>query len=201
MATAAAHEPSDARESILQVGQQIMSRKGFSAVGLTEILTTAGVPKGSFYHYFDSKEAFGEALLQSYFQSYLAELDQTLSQPRLNMAQRLMSYWKAWRENQSVLECQGKCLAVKLGAEVADLSEPMRLALKQGIAGITARLSQAIEAGLAEGSLSVNDSPARIAQSLYQLWLGASVLAKISRNTQPFDSALVTTRQMLHLKP
>jgi TetR/AcrR family transcriptional repressor of nem operon len=201
MATAAAHEPSDVRESILQVGQQIMSRKGFSAVGLTEILTTAGVPKGSFYHYFDSKEAFGEAMLQSYFQGYLAELDATLSQPRLNMAQRLMSYWKAWRENQSVLECQGKCLAVKLGAEVADLSEPMRLALKQGIAGITARLSQAIEAGIAEGSLAINDNPARIAQSLYQLWLGASVMAKISRNTQPFDSALVTTRQMLHLKP
>jgi DNA-binding transcriptional regulator YbjK len=41
----------DTRSAILATGQAIMSHKGFSAVGLTEILTAAGVPKGSFYHY------------------------------------------------------------------------------------------------------------------------------------------------------
>ena len=40
-----------------------MGRKGYSGVGLTEILTAAGVPKGSFYHYFASKDAFGEAMV------------------------------------------------------------------------------------------------------------------------------------------
>jgi TetR/AcrR family transcriptional repressor of nem operon len=44
----------DVRDKILATGQRIMGGKGFSAVGLNEVLTAAGVPKGSFYHYFGS---------------------------------------------------------------------------------------------------------------------------------------------------
>ncbi|MCZ2498783.1 TetR family transcriptional regulator [Xylophilus sp. Kf1] len=192
-------ETLDTRASILAAGQRLMAGKGFSGVGLSEILAATGVPKGSFYHYFASKEAFGEALLDGYFDAYLAEMDDILRSPGQTMAQRLMHYWRAWQETQSFFDCQGKCLAVKLGAEVADLSEPMRLALKQGTAGITARLARALEAGAAEGSLHIDGDPARTAESLYQLWLGASVMVKILRHRQPFESAMATTRQMLRL--
>jgi TetR/AcrR family transcriptional repressor of nem operon len=191
----------EVRDHILAAGQQIMAAKGFSAVGLNEVLTAADVPKGSFYHYFGSKEGFGEALLESYFEDYLEELDETLGRPGLTMAKRLMNYWRQWQDNQSVFECQGKCLAVKLAAEVADLSEAMRAALKRGTSGITKRLAQAIQAGVMEGSISIDDDPDRIAQSLYQLWMGASVMAKIVRTPQPFATAMMTTRQILHLSP
>jgi TetR/AcrR family transcriptional regulator, transcriptional repressor for nem operon len=193
------HQATDVRENILATGQRIMAGKGFSAVGLNEILVAAGVPKGSFYHYFGSKDAFGEAMLEHYFEDYLAELDETLRQPDRTMAERLMEYWLGWQKTQSFSDCQGKCLAVKLGAEVADLSETMRLALKRGIAGIIERLAQAIEAGVAEGSLSVEGSPRDNAESLYQLWLGASVMVKVGRNTDAFETAMKTTRQILHL--
>ncbi len=201
MSTPATQETFDARQGILETGQRIMAGKGFSAVGLNEILTAAGVPKGSFYHYFTSKDAFGEALLESYFEDYLADLDATLRQPGLTMAQRLMNYWRQWQETQSFFDCQGKCLAVKLGAEVADLSEAMRSALKRGTSEIIRRLARAIEAGVAEGSLSIADDPDRVAQSLYQSWLGASVMVKIVRNTKPFETAMMTTFQILHLSP
>lgn len=187
--------------AILANGQRIMAGKGFSAVGINEILTAAGVPKGSFYHYFGSKDAFGEALIESYFEDYLANMDLTLGDPALPVAQRLMNYWTQWRDAQSVHDCQGKCLAVKLGAEVADLSEIMRLALRRGTAGIINRLASAIEAGAAEASLCVDGSPRDVAESLYQLWLGASVMVKIARETAPFETAMMTTRQILHLSP
>ncbi|AMV48430.1 TetR family transcriptional regulator [Paraburkholderia caribensis] len=190
----------DVRELILLTGQKIISGKGYSAVGLNEILMAAGVPKGSFYHYFGSKDAFGEALLESYFGDYLADLETTLSEPGLAMGQRLMNYWREWQDNQSALDCQGKCLAVKLGAEVSDLSESMRLSLKRGTSGIISRLTDAIRAGVIDGSISVDDTPERIAQSLYQLWLGASVMVKIVRDTQPFEGALAMTRQILHIE-
>ncbi len=178
-----------------------MAGKGFSAVGLNEILVAAGVPKGSFYHYFGSKDAFGEALLENYFEDYLANLDETLRRPGLTMAQRLTSYWREWQETQSFFDCQGKCLAVKLGAEVADLSEVMRSVLKRGTSEIIDRLEQAIEAGVAEGSLAIDGNPDCVAQSLYQLWLGASVMVKIVRHTKPFEAAMTTTLQILHLPP
>lgn len=201
MATSASIDVNPVRASILASGQSVIAAKGYSAVGINEILTAAGVPKGSFYHYFGSKDAFGEALLESYFEDYLASLDATLATAGLTMAQRLMNYWVDWQDTQLLGDCQGKCLAVKLGAEVADLSEAMRLALKRGTAGIVDRLARAIEEGVAEGSLSVQGTPHVTAQSLYQLWLGASVMVKIVRNPEPFSMAMSTTRQILRLSP
>lgn len=192
-------QATDVRQGIIDAGQRLMSAKGFSGVGLSEILTAASVPKGSFYYYFGSKDAFGEALLEDYFEGYLAEIDKTLQQPGLNMAQRIMNYFQQWQEAQSFEDCQGKCLAVKLGAEVADLSEAMRSAMKRGTSGISDKLGRAIATGVAEGSLSVDDSPANTGESLYQLWLGASVMVKIVRSTEPFAKAMTMTRQILHI--
>jgi len=201
MSTANTSETTDVRENIIAVGQRLIGARGFSAVGLNEILLEAGVPKGSFYHYFGSKDSFGVALLESYFEEYLDEIDRTLAQPGLNMAHRLLDYFRIWQETQSFYDCQGKCLAVKLGAEVADMSEAMRATLNRGTAGIVSRLAGAIETGVAEGALSIEDDPQSVAQSLYQLWLGASIMVKIVRHMQPFEMAMRTTQQMLHLGP
>lgn len=189
----------DTRSAILATGQRLMGWKGFSAVGLTEILSEAGVPKGSFYHYFGSKDAFGEAMLAAYFDVYHAEMDEILARPGLTLAERLMVYFAAWRENQGAFDCQGRCLAVKLGAEVSDLSEPMRLALKAGTDGIVSRLTAALTAGVAEGSLRLAGTAGDVAAGLYQQWLGASVMAKILRIQDPFDVALRSTRRALRI--
>jgi len=194
-------DTSDVRDNILATGQRLMAGKGYSAVGLNEILTAAGVPKGSFYHYFGSKDAFGEALLDSYFEDYLAEIDVTLALPGLNMAQRVLRYFEVWQQTQSFFDCQGKCLAVKMAAEVADLSEAMRLSIRRGTSGIVSRLAAAIEAGVAEGSLTISGDAVATARSLYQLWLGASIMVKIERDVAPFATAMQTTRDMLHLSP
>jgi TetR/AcrR family transcriptional repressor of nem operon len=189
----------DTRRSIIDAAQRVMARKGYSGVGLNEVLAEAGVPKGSFYHFFASKDAFGEAMLKSYFTDYLADMERVLARPGTPAAERLMAYWQQWRQTQSVDECQGKCLAVKLGAEVADLSESMRLALKEGTDAIVDRIEGAIVAGLEDGSLSIEGDPRALAQILYDMWLGASVMAKIHRNVSPLDITLTATRRLLHL--
>lgn len=192
-------DTSGMRDHIVAVGQRIMAGKGFSAVGLNEILMTAGVPKGSFYHYFGSKDAFGVALLEKYFEDYLASIDATFARQDRTAAEGLLDYFDGWRTSQSPADCQGKCLVVKLGAEVADLSEPMRLALKQGTAGIVARLASAIARCAADDALRVDGAPDAVAEGLYQLWLGASVMAKITRDAAPFDAAMQATGKLLHL--
>lgn len=191
----------DVRQGILDTAHKIVGAKGFSGVGLNEILAAAGVPKGSFYHYFGSKEAFGEALLEDYFEDYLADIDATLAEPGLSHAERLMNYWRKWQATQGSIDYQRKCLAVKLAAEVSDLSEPMRLALKSGTAGIIDRVTRAIEAGVAEGSLKVEGKPRATAETLYHVWLGASLMAKIERSNVPFEAAMATTRRILNPQP
>jgi TetR/AcrR family transcriptional repressor of nem operon len=189
----------DTRANILGVARRIMAHKGYSAVGINEVLAEAGVPKGSFYHYFASKEAFGEALLRDYFDEYLSDMDRVVAQPDRPAAERLMAYWRQWRETQSLDDCQGKCLAVKLGAEVADLSESMRLALQEGTSAIVERIERTLADGVEDGSITVDGDPGETAQALYDMWLGASVMAKIHRSLAPLDTATAVTSRLLRL--
>ncbi len=62
-----------------------------------------------------------------------------------------MDYWRAWQTNAPFFACQGKCLAVRLCAEVADLSENMRVTLKRGTARVIGRLQRASKASLRKG--------------------------------------------------
>lgn len=142
----------DTRQHLLDIGYRIMAVKGFSGVGLNEILQTAGVPKGSFYHYFKSKEQFGQALLEDYFRVYLADMDQRFSAPGLNARERLMSYWQKWLDNACPPCDEQRCLVVKLSAEVADLSESMRITLRDGSDGIIERLVGCLGQGRDDGS-------------------------------------------------
>jgi len=189
---------SDVRQHILDAAKPLMVGKGFTAVGLTELLAAAQIPKGSFYHYFSSKEAFGDALLNSYFSSQLAHLDDLLARPG-TAADRLMSYWQYWLVTQISDDPNAKCLAVKLSAEVCDLSEGMRTTLQRGIEGIIRRLARCIDDGKADGSLPAGQDANVLAATLYQTWLGASLLAKITRGREPLDMAMMGTRQLLNL--
>lgn len=191
----------EVRQHILDTALPILLGKGFSAVGLNEILAAAGVPKGSFYHYFGSKEAFGEALLTCYFGEYAERLEDLLVHKPGTAAERLLEYWEEWRMVQCADDPVGKCLAVKLGAEVSDLSEPMRAVLRHGTGTIITRIAACIEEGRADGSLAgVNDAET-MATTLYELWLGATLLEKIHRDRRPLDAAMVTTRVLLNLPP
>ena len=196
----------DVRQHILDVAHPLLLQRGFTGVGLAEVLTAAKVPKGSFYHYFGSKEAFGEAVLEAYFAEYLGRTDALLTEAPGTAAQRLIGYFDDWLDSQTGDDAQSRCLVVKLGAEVCDLSESMRAALARGTSGITDRLARCIEAGRADGSLQpppqAKEQDAQgIAVALYQRWLGASLLAKITRDRASLDMAMRDTRQLLGLSP
>lgn len=186
----------DTRQHLLDTGHQIMSSKGFSGVGLNEILQTAGIPKGSFYHYFKSKEQFGQALLEDYFKHYLAQLDERFANQLVNGRERLLSYWQQWLNGYSGSQCEAKCLVVKLSAEVADLSEPMRITLRDGTDQIIGRLADCIETANADGSLPGLEAKTNAAM-LYQLWLGASLLSKLHRTSEPMQQAMRVSQQLL----
>ena len=192
-------EYTDVRQHILDTAKPIILGKGFSAVGLTELLSEARVPKGSFYHYFKSKELFGEALLDSYFSDYHARLHERLTQTGMSAAERLLSYWTIWLETQSSEGTEGKCLTVKLSAEVSDLSEAMRSALQNGTRRIIDCLAECVREGALDGSLPGDIDAQNTALTLYNLWLGATLLTKVRRDRSALDAAYKATLQLLSI--
>ncbi|WP_116828372.1 TetR/AcrR family transcriptional regulator [Pseudomonas syringae] len=186
----------DMRQHIIDVARSLMTNKGYTAVGLAEVLSTAGVPKGSFYYYFKSKEEFGQALLEEYFSEYLGRVDTLMARPGSG-AERLLAYFNYWIETQGTDFPEGKCLVVKLGAEVCDLSEDMRGVLEVGTAKIIKRITACVDMGVADDSIHPEGDHEGFAESLYQLWLGASLLAKVNKSTESFEKALTMTKRLL----
>lgn len=191
------NEHTNVRQHILDTAKPIILGKGFSAVGLNELLAAAEVPKGSFYHYFKSKEAFGEALLDSYFANYLERLSALLKNSEGSAGDRLMNYWQLWLDTQATDGSNGKCLVVKLGSEVSDLSEPMRISLERGTSQIVELIADCITDAQADASLPDEIVAADCALVLYNFWLGATVLTKIRRDRSALEAAMGFTRQLL----
>ncbi|KPG84071.1 MULTISPECIES: TetR/AcrR family transcriptional regulator [Pseudomonas] len=186
----------DMRQHIIDVAKALMTHKGYTAVGLMEVLKAAGVPKGSFYHYFSSKEEFGQALLEEYFQEYIGRVDVVMAAQGTG-AERLLGYLRYWAKTQAFDHPEEKCLVVKLGAEVCDLSEDMRGVLEEGTALIIERITRCVQQGMADGSITSAQDAESLAESLYQLWLGASLLVKVRNTTAAFDTALITSKRLL----
>jgi TetR/AcrR family transcriptional repressor of nem operon len=88
---------------------------------------------------------------------------------------------------------------VKLGAEVSDLFEPMRAVLRRGTEEIIRRIATCIDEGRTDGSLLDMSDAAATATTLYQLWLGATLMHKSHRDRRQLDAAMASTRQLLKL--
>lgn len=186
-----------ARRRILESARPLIGVRGFSAVGLSQILEAANIPKGSFYHYFESKEHFGAALLELYNEQYMEKLDALIAQTGRTGFEKLSLYCQCWVDAQQNGCLSEKCLVVKLAAEVSDLSEKMRLILEEGTTGIVDRLARIIEEGQKDGSIT-KELPARqMASVVYQTWLGATLLVKVTRQPAPFEEAFAATKQLV----
>jgi TetR/AcrR family transcriptional regulator, transcriptional repressor for nem operon len=189
----------DTRQQILTTAQQIILGKGFSAVGLNEILKAANVPKGSFYHYFESKEQFGNALLEHYFAQYITTVDKQLKTDKRPAVERLLAYFEQWKANQCDDTSMDRCLVVKLSGEVTDLSEAMRLTLKQGTQQVIERLSLCVQEAIDNHEINVDSDAKTVTEEIYYLWVGATLMTKVNHTPAALERAMKATQNKLGL--
>ena len=88
------HTEHDTREHLLATGERLCMHRGFTGMGLSELLKTAEAPKGSFYHYFRSKEAFGVAMLERHYASYHQRLATHFASGEGDYRDRVLNYYQ-----------------------------------------------------------------------------------------------------------
>lgn len=177
----------DTKLNILETGYQLISQKGFTSVGLNELLKEAKIPKGSFYHYFSSKEAFGQELIQYYFERYQQRLCQLEQQP-ISEQEKLIRYFREWQNTQNIDNPTDKCLVVKLSAEISDLSDAMRAELYEGYRKIIDWLTQQITLCQKAQPITESIDPNQLAKNWYFAWVGASLIAKLGKSNMPLNN-------------
>ena len=188
----------DTREHLLSTGERLCMRRGFTGMGLSELLKTAQVPKGSFYHYFRSKEAFGVAMLERYYAGYLQQLTAHFESSNGDYRDRILAYYHGLM-NQACLDGHiSGCLTVKLSAEVCDLSDDMHTAMDNGVKQIINLLVTTLEKGREAKVLAFSGDAMTNAQILYSLWLGANLQAKILCSPAPLEGAIEHVKTIIY---
>lgn len=179
--------PQAPRAHLLKVGVAVLTEKGFSAVGIDEILSRAGIPKGSFYHYFSSKDDFGLELIDSYAAYFARKLDRWLLDESLAPLARLIAFCDDARAGMERYEFRRGCLVGNLGQEMGVLPEPFRARLIGVLEDWEARTAACLVAARSAGEISADTDCGRLAQAFWIGWEGAVLRAKLERHSAPID--------------
>ena len=124
------------RERLIEIGLQRIHKIGYAATGVTEILDLARVPKGSFYHYFRSKEAFAQEVIRRYAAREAQRCETILGDDKLTPLKRLRKYFN---ELISVYGQKGPisgCLLGKMSVEVAERSPEIQSLLSSAFGSL-----------------------------------------------------------------
>ncbi|PWC91115.1 TetR/AcrR family transcriptional regulator [Azospirillum sp. TSO5] len=176
------------RERLIRTGVAILTEKGLSAVGIEEILIAAGVPKGSFYYYFGSKEEFGGVLIVAYASYFARKLDHWfMNEARLPL-ERLRDFIEDAKAGMARHGFRRGCLVGNLGQEMGTLPEPFREKLHDVFLDWQARTARCLQAAKEAGQIAAHEDCDHLAAFFWIGWEGAVLRAKLERSPAPLDA-------------
>ena len=170
---------SETRESLLRAGVAVLTAKGFSSAGIEEILRDANVPKGSFYHFFASKEAFGMELIDQYAAYFARKLDRFLTNENRSPLERLHDFVADAEAGMRRYDFKRGCLVGNLGQEMGVLPEGYRARLCQVFADWEARTTRCLRQAQAAREISSEIDCENVAAFFWIGWEGAVLRAKL----------------------
>ena len=179
------------REQIVQAGLKTILEKGFNGCGVQEITDTAGVPKGSFYNHFESKEALGAEIVERYGQSNPRRA--RLRDQSIPALERLRRHFDALNEMYAGLEFARGCLLGNFSAELSDQSPLIRDRLAALFAAWTDDIAAAIRDAQDDGSISTALDAGDLAGFLLDAYEGALLRARVEKSPRAFERFMTTT--------
>lgn len=173
----------ETKEALLRSGMEILTERGYTATSIDEILRRVGVPKGSFYHYFGSKDAFGMELVQHYADFFKYKLDKFLADEAQAPLDRLVAFMEDAAKGMARYEFKRGCLVGNLGQEVGTLPEPFRDKIETVFNDWQRRIEQCLKAAKDAGQIKAETNCKQAAYVFWIGWEGAVLRAKLERNT------------------
>ncbi len=173
------------KDKILAHSAQIMRRKGFNNTVIQEILQSAGVPKGSFYFYFKSKDDLGLALIDYYAQNLPALSASSLTSPESPPLQRLKAFFEGRRLLCNQEEGRSGCPIGNLTQEMGILSDEFQAKLREVFRRIKGAISECLEQARTRDEVELPMDPDETADFILNSWEGALLRMKAEGNTEP----------------
>jgi TetR/AcrR family transcriptional repressor of nem operon len=178
------------RNNLLQVGLRRIRSIGYASTGVKEILDEADVPKGSFYHYFSSKEAFAKEVLELYVRGENERAAKILRDGKATPLKRLRRYFEELIAIYGPPAEMSGCLIGNLTLEMADQSDSIRSVLHLSFANWQTAIANVLQEAIGRGDLAQSSKPQDLAAFLLNSYQGALLRSKADRSRKPLENFL-----------
>lgn len=176
------------RAVLIRCGMEMLTEQGFVATGLDAILKRAMVPKGSFYHYFESKVEFGREIMKAYDAYFVKKLDRWLLDDGRKPMDRITDFVADAKAGMARHRYTRGCLVGNLSQELGALPTMYRIELNQILLGWQERMRLCLEEARLMGSISRKANTAALAEFFWIGWEGAVMRARLTKNADPIDT-------------
>lgn len=175
------------RDVLIRCGMELMTERGFAATGLDALLRRATVPKGSFYHYFQSKADFVREVMKAYDSFFRHKLDRALNNERLAPSERMRAFVEDAKAGMAKYGYARGCLVGSLSQEVEALPDDYRSVLDEIVKGWQRKVSRCLELARDAGEIGAAADCDALAEFFWIGWEGAVMRARLVKNGAPLD--------------
>ncbi|RLC13813.1 MAG: TetR family transcriptional regulator [Deltaproteobacteria bacterium] len=179
----------DIKAKILQSGSDIMYRKGYNGTGIKEITDAAGIPKGSFYNYFKSKEHFAISAIEFAGNATFERIKATLNDRDKLPIERIETFFSEMvgRYVKEMKFTKG-CFIGNMCQEMADVNRAIGDKVDYIFRNYTAMLSACLREARESGAIQPDCDVDKLSEFIFNSWEGALLRMKASRNSQPLNA-------------
>jgi len=185
---------------LLETGLNLFNQQGYHGTGIKDVVTAAGLPKGSFYTYFESKEAFGSEVAQFFSQTGAERLKKAAAAPDKTPVEALTGFFQGNKNRLITHNYEGGCLLGNLSNELGAVNKIIAPELVKGLEALAAGIADLIQKGQDTGEIRRDLDAQTLGDTVLNAWEGALIRAKTQENPAPLDQFIKTYFQVL-LKP
>jgi len=181
-------EPST-KDRLIAAGMEMLLARGYNHLGIRDVLDETGIPKGSFYHHFESKEDFALQVIDRYMTGVHEGLRDCLGNTRVPPLRRVRTFFEGTREKYREEGYLG-CLLGGLGQELSGVSEVFRKRIEDCFQQIAQAIAVCLDEAVARGDLPRRTDTRQLANLLVDCWEGAALRTRLHRDPRPLDLML-----------
>jgi TetR/AcrR family transcriptional repressor of nem operon len=175
----------DTRNNLVQAGLRMIHAEGYAATGIQSIVEGADTPKGSFYTYFASKEAFGAEVIDEYSERGQIKLRDFLCNPEIAPLARLEAYFDDRIEAFRASNYARGCLMGNFSAEAADHSTLIREHLVKHFEAWSSLFEKCISEAQDQGTIDRQFPAASLARFIFNSWEGTLLRMRVEKSDAP----------------
>jgi AcrR family transcriptional regulator len=190
-------KPQGTRERLIASARHLFWERGYAGTSMADLLSHAGVNSGSFYHFFESKEALLRAVLEMYLEALRPAIVDPAYAQTSDPEQRIFAILAGYRERILLTDCQYGCPLGRLALEIDPENRPAHQLIAQNFQGWIEAVRECVEQ--LKGRLPASTDREALATHVLAVMEGGVMLSRSYRSVEPFDRSVAQLREHFRL--